>query len=219
LTDREFDAGCELARRWAVATVCVKSVDVERAQERMRESGVAVCAVVGFPHANTPTEVTCFEVARALETGATEIDAVANLARVMSGDWAAVRAQIEAINAETVRRGGQLKVILETGLIRDRETKKRLCEICRDVRVAFVKTSTGFATASGPDGSVMAKGATLEDVKLLVEHSGATCKVKASGGIRTLRDALNYIEVGAARLGTTSTESILAEAARQQALR
>lgn len=219
LTDREFDAGCELAKRWAVATVCVKSVDVRRARERTRDSGVAVCAVVGFPHANAPTEILCYEAARALETGATEIDAVVNLARVMSDDWAAVRAQIEAINAEAVRRGGQLKMILETGLIRDRETKKRLCEICRDAKVAFVKTSTGFATERGPDGSVTVMGATIEDVKLLVEHAGASCKVKASGGIRTLQDALNYIELGAARLGTTSTESILAEAARQQASR
>jgi deoxyribose-phosphate aldolase len=159
LTDLEFDAGCEIARRWAVATVCVKSTDVRRAVERMRGSDVAVCAVVGFPHANAPTEVICLEAARALESGATEIDAVVNLSRVLSEDWGAVRAQIEAINAATVSRGGLAKVILETGLIRDRAKKTKLCAICREESVAFINTSTGFATGRGPDGTVTSLGA------------------------------------------------------------
>jgi len=212
LTDSEFDAGCELAKRWAVAAVCVKSMDVRRAHARMCDSSVAVCAVVGFPHANAPTKVICHEAALALQDGATEIDAVVNTSRVLSADWEAVSAQVGALNDETLRHGGILKVILETGIIPSRETKVRLCAICRDLKVAFVKTSTGFATQLGPNGSLVVMGATIPDVSLLVEHAGATCRVKASGGIRTLDDALTYIRLGAARLGTTSTEQILLEA-------
>ncbi len=214
LTDLEFDAGCELAKRWGVATVCVKSTDVRRAEHRTRSSGVMVCAVVGFPHANAPTEVICIETARALECGATEIDVVVNLARVLSDDWTAVRAQIDAVNTTTVSQGGLLKVIFETGLMRDREKKTRLCSVCRELNVAFVKTSTGFAFGSNAEGTMTSLGATIEDVKLLVEHAGPNCRVKASGGIRSLHDALAHIHAGAARLGTTSTERILLEASR-----
>jgi deoxyribose-phosphate aldolase len=214
LTDSEFDSGCELAKRWGVATVCVKSADVRRAEDRTRGSGVAVCAVVGFPHANAPTEIIGLEAARALGCGATEIDLVVNLARVLSDDWAAVRAQIDTVNTATVGQGGLLKVIFETGLIRDRERKTRLCAVCRELNVAFVKTSTGFAFGRNVEGTMTSLGATIEDVRLLVEHAGPTCRVKASGGIRSLHDALAYIRAGAARLGTTSTERILLEASK-----
>lgn len=212
--DYEFDAGCELAKQWSVASVCVRSMDVAQAMSRMRECDVAVCAVVGFPHGNTLTEITCLEVKRALESGASEIDAVVTLSRVLSGDWAAVRDQIESLNHVTLSFGGCLKVILETGLISEPDQKVRLCEIRRELGVAFVKTSTGFAVGRSPDGSMATLGATMDDVRLLVHHAGPKCRVKASGGIRTARDAISLLSLGAARLGTTSTESILLEASR-----
>lgn len=215
LAERDFDAGCELAMRWDVATVCVKSVDVRRARARLSKSTVAVCAVVGFPHANAPTDILCLEATRALDDGATEIDAVVNLANVLSGYWEAVQSQIEAIQAATSNRGGLLKMIFETGLIRHRDEKVKLCAICRDAGVSFVKTSTGFAIGRNADGGMTTLGATVEDVKLLFEHAAPVCRVKASGGIRTLDDALTYLRAGASRLGSASTEDILVEATRR----
>jgi deoxyribose-phosphate aldolase len=213
-SDYEFDAGCELAKRWSVASVCVKSTDVGRAVPRMVNSGIAVGAVVGFPHANAPTEIIRLEAEQALESGATEIDAVLTLARVLSDDWSAVSSQIESLNSTVVSRRGTLKIIFETGLIPDRARKIRLCEICRKLRVAYVKTSTGFAIGRSADGSMMTVGATMDDVRLLVEHAGPDCRVKASGGIRTFDDAISFLRAGAARLGTASTETILLEASR-----
>ena len=211
LTSIEFDAGCDLAIRYDVATVCVKSADVQRAVIRMQSSGVGVCAVVGFPHANVEIEIMRLEAARALDQGATEIDMVVNLSRMLSDDWSYVREQVTTLNDETHRRGGLLKVIFETGLIRERERKVRLCAICRESKVDFVKTSTGFAYARNADGVMASVGATVEDVKLLSENAGGVCGVKASGGIRSLGDALAFVEAGATRLGTTSTEAILRE--------
>jgi deoxyribose-phosphate aldolase len=211
-SDSDFDAGCDVACEWGVAALCVKSADVVRAKKRTEGSGVAVCAVVGFPHSNAPTDVICYEAKRALESGASEIDAVVSLSRVLSRDWDAVREQIGLLNQTTVQAGGALKVIFETGLIGERDAKVRLCEICRELRVAYVKTSTGFAVGRGADGGMMTLGATLDDVALLVENAGPTCKTKASGGIRRLAEALAFIRVGASRLGTTSTAEILGEA-------
>jgi deoxyribose-phosphate aldolase len=171
-----------------------------------------VCAVVGFPHANTTTEVTCFEIKRAIESGATEIDAVVSLSRVLSGEWGAVREQIALLNQATMQGGGLLKVIFETGLIGDRDVKVRLCQICRELQVAYVKTSTGFAIGRDSDGSMVTLGATDDDVALLVENAGPVCKTKASGGIRCLADTLAFIRLGASRLGTASTAKILIEA-------
>jgi deoxyribose-phosphate aldolase len=213
-TDRQFQAGCELAIRWSVASVCVRSTDVRRAQARVRDSSVAVCAVVGFPHGNAPNEIICLEAQRALECGANEIDAVLTLSHVLSDDWIAVQEQIESLNAIVVGFGGLLKVILETGLIAERDHKIRLCEICRKLGVAYVKTSTGFAIGRDQSGSTVLLGATIDDVGLLVKHAGPTCLVKASGGIRAYRDAIAFLSAGAARLGTASTESILVEASR-----
>lgn len=211
-TDRDFEQGCDVATHWRVAAVCVKSADVAKARFRLEGSDVLTCAVVGFPHANSSTEVVCLEAERALGEGATEIDAVVSLSRVLSEDWVAVERQIEAYNRTVIDRGGILKLIFETGLIRSREHKVRLCQLCREHAVAYVKTSTGFALGTRPDGSLATLGATLEDVSLLREHAAPVCKVKASGGIRTYSDALSFLNAGAARLGTASTDRILREA-------
>jgi deoxyribose-phosphate aldolase len=213
-TDKEFGAGCDLALKWAVAAVCVKSADVPRARLRVASSSVAICAVVGFPHANVALNVVSFEARHALDSGATEIDAVVPLARVLSEDWGAVQEHVAGLNETVIAGGGCLKVIFETGLIGNRAAKVRLCTICRDLGVAYVKTSTGFAIGHRSDGALESRGATLEDVQLLVSHAGPKCRVKASGGIRTLEDAISFLRAGASRLGTASTERILSEASR-----
>lgn len=212
-TDLAFEHGCAVACQWKVGALCVKSCDVQRARARLEIEGgrVAICAVVGFPHANAPTELICLEARRAIEQGATEIDAVLNLSRVLSNDWDAVTRQIESFHHAVVQNGGILKVIFETGLIAETAQKVRLCEICRSVGVAYVKTSTGFAIGKRTDGTVGALGATLDDVRLLARHA-SPCKVKASGGIRTFAEATALLKAGAQRIGTASTEQILTEA-------
>lgn len=213
-SDYDFDLGCEVAKRWKVAAVCVKSADVGRAQARMLGSPVAVCAVAGFPHANVTNEVLCLEVRQSLELGAREIDVVVSMARVLSDDWDAVRRQIELVNAVVAQHDACLKVIFETGLITEQARKVRLCEISKEVGVAFVKTSTGFAFGRSTEAGLVQLGATIEDVRLLVEHASPSCRVKASGGIRTLAEATAFLGAGAARIGTASTDAILREAAR-----
>lgn len=214
LNDYDFDAGCDIAQKWAVASLCVKSADVERARLRLGGSPVAVCAVVGFPHGNVSTEVLGLETRRALESGAGEIDAVVSLSRVLSDDWDAVRRQLDILQAMTIGPSACLKAIFETGLIDQRERKIRLCEICKELGVGFVKTSTGFAYGRNEQGTPVQLGATVEDVRLMVRHAGPVCRVKASGGIRSLTEAAAFLQAGAARLGTASTTTILDEASR-----
>jgi deoxyribose-phosphate aldolase len=209
LLDKDFDAGCDVALKYSVAALCVKSVDVPRAVKRRGSSPVAICAVVGFPHGNAPVKVTAYEAVTAMEAGATEIDVVLSLSRALSGDFAATTDQVVALNGCVTERGGLLKVIFETGLIADAATKIRLCEICKQANVAFVKTSTGFATMKRSDGALQAVGATVADVRLMVEHAGPTCRVKASGGIRTREEVELYLALGATRIGTASTADIL----------
>jgi len=211
LTNREFDAGCDVAVKFGVKAVCVKSADVGRAFNRVSSSSVGVCAVVGFPHGNTRVEVTALEAKLSLDQGATEIDVVVPLSATLSHDFPAVESYVRTLNECVVGQGGILKVIFETGLIVDPALKIKLCEICRNCGVAFVKTSTGFATARGSDGVLRQLGATVDDVQLLVKHARPTCEVKASGGIRTLAEVRRYLELGATRVGTASTAAILAE--------
>jgi deoxyribose-phosphate aldolase len=210
LSEREFEVGCDVALRYSVAALCVKSADVQRAEKRLRGSPVAVCAVVGFPHGNAPVKVTAYESTVAMEEGATEIDAVINVSRVLAQDFEFVTEQIATLNATVTDRGGLLKVIFETGLIGDPLLKVRLCEICKTVKVAFVKTSTGFATEKLADGTLRPLGATEQDVRLLVEHAAPICQVKASGGIRTREAVERFLALGATRIGTASTADILA---------
>jgi deoxyribose-phosphate aldolase len=209
LVARDFDAGCDVALKYSVVALCVKSVDVARAVRRVSGSSVAVCAVVGFPHGNSPLKVTAFEAVTAMDEDAIEIDAVVNLSRVLSSDLGFVTEQITTLNAAVTSRGGLLKMIFETGLITDRAVKIQLCEICKTAKVAFVKTSTGFATEKRADGSMRSLGATISDVKLLVENARPICQVKASGGIRTREEAEQFIALGATRIGTASTADIL----------
>jgi deoxyribose-phosphate aldolase len=141
--------------------------------------------------------------------GATEIDAVVPLSRVLSGDFEAATDFALSLNESVTSRRGILKLIFETGLIADTAAKIQLCEICKQAGVAFVKTSTGFATEKRSDGSLQTLGATPADVRLLVEHAVPICRVKASGGIRTRAEAIGFLELGASRIGTGATAEIL----------
>jgi deoxyribose-phosphate aldolase len=211
LTDAELRAGCELARRYRVASVCVKPYAVKLAAEALRGSGVAVGTVIGFPHGGNTTEVKLFETAQACRDGAREIDMVINIGKALGGDWTYVEHELREIAQEAHRHGALLKVIFETDFLSDDVAKVRLCEICDRVEADFVKTSTGFGFVRRPDGTFQTTGATAHDLALMRSHTSPKIQVKASGGVRDLEGLMAARELGATRCGTSATAPILDE--------
>jgi len=217
MTDAEMRAGCELARKYEVASVCIKPYAVRLAVEMLRGSRVAVGTVIGFPHGSSATEIKRAETALACQDGAVEIDMVINVGRALGGDWAFVEEELRVINDETHRHGALLKVILETDFLPDDATKIRLCGICDRVGVDFVKTSTGFGFVPQSDGQYNYRGATAHDLALLRAHTSPKVQVKASGGIRNLDALVAARDLGATRCGTSATARILDEFHRRSA--
>ena len=145
MTDEQIRAGCRVARDFDVASVCVKPYSVPEATELLAGSDVLVCAVAGFPHGNSHTDLKIAEAERSIREGATEIDVVVNVGKVLGGQWNDVSSEIHAVNVTCVERGARLKVIFENDYLEDSQII-RLCEICSEHKVAFVKTSTGCLT-------------------------------------------------------------------------
>lgn len=211
MTDAQLDAGCELAARYNVATVCVKPYYVPRAAELLAGTDVLVCSVIGFPHGNSHTAIKVEEAERAMAEGAKEIDMVANAGRVLGGDFAYVAADIRAVNETCVARGAILKVIFENDYLED-EHVVALCKICSEIGVAFVKTSTGYGFIKQANGDYNYQGATDHDLKLMRANCPDTVQIKAAGGVRTLDDMLKVRSLGVTRIGATATETMLQEA-------
>lgn len=214
LTDAEVERGARMAARCGVASVCVKPCQVSRVRSSLEGCPVAVGAVVGFPHGGSCVETKVAEAERALDDGASEIDAVINVGKVLSENWDYLEREIRALNLAVTSKAGLLKIIFETAYLEDRH-KVELCRIASTCGVAFVKTSTGFDFVEQPDGSSRTCGATDHDVELMVQSVSGGVKVKASGGVRTLDDVLRLSRLGAARIGTSATEGILEEARRR----
>ncbi|MBO3800441.1 MAG: deoxyribose-phosphate aldolase [Candidatus Brockarchaeota archaeon] len=214
LTDEDLKAGCLLARRYDVAAVCIKPYAVKLAKEILSGTSVAVCTVVGFPHGSSTTDIKVEEARKACEDGATEIDFVVNIGKVLSRDWDYVSREIKMVNDTVVERGAIVKVIFENDYLTD-EFKIKLCHICNQHRVAFVKTSTGYGFVKQPDGTYMYKGAVERDVILMRKECIPEIQIKVAGRIRTLDDLLKFKALGATRIGTTATEAILEEAKRR----
>lgn len=211
LTDDDLVAGCRLAARYRVASVCIKPYAVKLAKKYLKGSGVAVGAVVGFPHGGSATAIKRLETQAACRDGATEIDMVVNIGKVLSGDWAYVKKDIQAVVQEAHRRGAIVKVIFENDFIPDDKIKKKLCLICARVKADFVKTSTGYGFVKGPDGRYGYLGATDRDLELMVKHSPPSVQVKAAGGIRELNDLIRCRDFGVTRVGATATAAMLEE--------
>jgi deoxyribose-phosphate aldolase len=207
-TDDDVRSACIMCAELGVASVCVKPSHVLLAAECLRGSTVRVGTVIGFPHGGTSTEAKIAETQAACGLGAQEVDMVVNLGKVLSADWPYVERDIRAVVDQARREGAITKVIFETGLLPADETKIRLCQISESAGAAFVKTSTGFGFVKRSDGAMVATGATEHDVRLMREHSGPAVQVKASGGIRSYDDACRFVELGAARLGTSATREI-----------
>ncbi|MCS6864370.1 MAG: deoxyribose-phosphate aldolase [Gemmataceae bacterium] len=203
LTDADLERGCLLAREWNVASVCIKPYAVRLAAKLLAGSSVQASTVVGFPHGGHLTAVKVFEAERAMDDGATELDMVVNIGKVLSGEWNYVAHDIAAVVEAAHARNAKVKVIFENAYLKD-EHKKELCRICGEVRADWVKTSTGYAES----------GATLEDLKLMREHSPAWVQVKAAGGVRTFQRLMEVRALGVTRVGATATQAILDEARR-----
>lgn len=207
LTLDDLEKGCRLAVDYDVASVCIVPHSLRRCAEILRGSTVVPSTTLGFPHGGHATSTKVAEARQALADGGIELDMVSNISRVLSGDWDYVRADIQAVADVTHAGGGKLKVIFENCYLRD-EQKIRLCEICTEVGVDWVKTSTGFGTS----------GATPEDLALMVKHVRPPVQVKAAGGVRDLDGLLNVRTIGVTRVGARSTKEILDEARRRLGL-
>lgn len=214
MTDEQVHAGLELARRCECATACVKPYSVPLAAKVLAGSGVGVCAVVGFPHGNSHTEIKVLEAERAIAEGAAEIDVVVNVGKVLGGAWDEVERELDQVNRACVSRGAILKVIFENDYLQD-DHIVRLCQVCTALGVAFVKTSTGYGFVKQAGGDYAYRGATDAHLVLMRRHSGPAVQIKAAGGVRTLDDLLRVRSFGVTRIGATATEAILLEAVRR----
>ncbi|KAJ6441049.1 deoxyribose-phosphate aldolase [Purpureocillium lavendulum] len=211
LTDADIAAGLALARAAGCASACVPPYAVPAAATALAGSPVAVCAVVGFPHGTASNAAKLAEADAALRDGASEVDAVVNVGKVLGGAWPYVEHEVEALNRLVTSRGARLKVIFENDYLAD-EHIVRLCEICTRLGVAFVKTSTGYGFVKQPNGMYSYKGATVPHLKLMREHCGPDVQIKAAGGVRTLDELLYVMSLGVTRVGATATQAILDEA-------
>lgn len=211
MTDDEILSGLDVAKRYAVATACVKPYAIPMAQKALAGSGVGICPVIGFPHGNSSVEIKVLEAENAATTGGNEIDMVINIGKALGGDWDYVTDEIRRVNEAVIKHGAILKVVFENDYLKD-EHIIRLCEICRSIPVAFVKTSTGYGFVKQSNGQYAYKGATIPHLKLMREHVGSEVQIKAAGGVRTLDDLLMVRSLGVTRVGATATVAILEEA-------
>lgn len=214
LTDADLAKECEIAKKYHVASVCVKPYAVGQAVQLMKGSDVLVGCVIGFPHGNSSTEVKVFETKKALDDGAVEIDMVVNIGKVLGGDWDYIEKELSEIVNLTRENRAVLKVIFENDYLED-EHIIQLCRICNKVRVDYVKTSSGFGFVKGQDGKYSYRGATPEHLELMRKYSDPGIKIKAAGGVRTLDGLLEVKELGCSRCGATATVTILEEAKKR----
>lgn len=195
-TQQQIEQLCTEAAQYHFASVCVNPYYVEEASRLLAESDVQVCTVVGFPLGVTTTATKVAETRDAVEKGADEIDMVLTIGALLDGNDSYVQEDIAAV--VKAADGRLVKVILETCLLNE-EQLVRACQLVQQAGAHFVKTSTGFNKG----------GALVEDVKLMRQTVGDTLGVKASGGIRDRETALQMIEAGATRIGTSNGVNLL----------
>ncbi len=189
---------CDEGMEYGVASVCIPSAFVARAKE-YTHGALPICTVIGFPNGYSTTAAKCFEASDAIRNGADEVDMVISIGALKAGEDSLVEEEIRAVKAAVGDR--ILKVIIETCLLTEKE-KIRASGIVTRAGADFIKTSTGFSTG----------GATREDVALLRTHVGPEVKVKAAGGISTLADAVDFLALGADRLGSSRLVALAREA-------
>lgn len=198
----DIEAGCALALKYDVATVCIRPMDVALTAKLLAGSNVLVATVIGFPHGTTTTATKVFESVDAIRNGAVELDMVLNISALLSGDYQLVEDDIRAVvnAAKAELASASIKVIFETAYLTP-ELIVKACQLTEAAGADYVKTSTGFAAA----------GATLENVKLMKATVGDRLKVKSSGGVKTLDQLLDYLDAGVSRSGCSATQQVLEE--------
>lgn len=216
-TDKDIIDGCELSKKYNVATVCVKPYCISMVKELLSGSDVGVCAVIAFPHGNSATSIKVKEAKAAVLAGGSEIDMVVNTGKVLSAGWDYVSEEIKAINDVVITNKAILKVIFENDYLHD-EHIIRLCDICSENQVAFVKTSSGYGFVKQDNDMYSYKGATDHHLALMRKHSSTSVQIKAAGGIRTLDDLLRVRKIGVTRIGATATKTIM-ETAKQRGIK
>ncbi len=188
-TWQEIKAICDDGIKYNTASVCIPASYVRQAKEYVNDK-LAICTVIGFPNGYSTTESKVFETADAIGNGADEIDMVINIGMLKDKRYDDILNEINAIKKAC--NGKVLKVIIETCLLTDDE-KIKMCRIVSESGADYIKTSTGFSTA----------GATFDDIKLFAEHVEPHVRIKAAGGISSIKDAEQFISLGASRLGTS----------------
>jgi deoxyribose-phosphate aldolase len=204
LSTEQLDVGCQLAVDYSVASVCILPYYVRRSVELLEGSSVRPSTTVGFPHGGHTSAVKLSEAEKAIADGALELDAVVNISQVLSEHWDYVKTEIRELVEVTHQAERKIKIIFENCYL-NTEQKIRLCEICGDVGVDWVKTSTGYGTG----------GATLEDLRLMRLYSPSEVQVKAAGGVRDLDKLLEVRALGVTRVGASATQPILDECRRR----
>ncbi|MBE6103743.1 MAG: deoxyribose-phosphate aldolase [Erysipelotrichaceae bacterium] len=199
-TDADMKKLCDEAVRYGFAMVAINSGQSRRCSEYLRGTGIHTGAAIGFPLGQQSIETKVFETEDSIRNGANEIDYVINITELKEKNYEYVEEEMRRIVETCHRCDITCKVIFENCYLTDEE-KLKMCEIALKVRPDYIKTSTGFGTS----------GATLEDVGLMKKAVGDMIKVKAAGGIRTLDDALAYVEAGAERIGTSAGVKIIEE--------
>lgn len=187
---------CEEAITYNFKTVCVNPYYISLAKDILKDTSVEVCTVIGFPLGMNSKETKVYEAIDAVSKGADEIDMVINIGALKDKEYDYVKSEIEEIRDSI--SGKTLKVIIETCYLTEEEIIK-MTEICNNTFVNFIKTSTGFGT----------RGASLDDIKIMNEYKNETLEIKASGGIKDYNTALEMLEAGATRLGTSSGVKIM----------
>ena len=196
-TISEIETLCKEAVEYDFYSVCVNSCYVATAKNFLAGTDIKVCSVVGFPLGAMSAKAKYFETGEALSDGADEIDMVLNVGLLKSGEVNKALDEIISLK-RCVGENRVLKVILETCYLTDEE-KRLACRMALDAKADFVKTSTGFGSG----------GATLADVKLMKECVQDKAKIKASGGIRDYETAMQYVNLGVQRIGTSNGIAIL----------
>ncbi len=192
--------GCYLAVEYDVASVCIMPYALPQCVEILKDSTVKASTTIGFPHGGHTTAVKLAETEQALKDGGEELDMVINISMALSGDWDYIQNEIDLLTQATHDQGQKIKVIFENSYLND-DQKIRLCEICGEIGVDWVKTSTGYGSG----------GATHEDLILMRKHSPDHVEVKAAGGVRDLDALLKVRELGVSRCGASRTQEMLDE--------
>ncbi|KAM0265520.1 hypothetical protein ACHAPA_007671 [Fusarium lateritium] len=214
MTDADILHGLAISKKYSVATACIKPYLIPLAKKELVGSDVLICPVIGFPHGNSMTAVKVYEADVAAAAGGQEIDMVINVGKAIGGDWDYVANEIRQINHVVVTHGAILKVIFENDYLTENHIA-RLCKICSDIGVGFVKTSTGYGFVKQPNGLYSYKGATVPHLKLMRAETKQEVQVKAAGGVRTLDDLLHVMSLGVTRIGATATVAIMEEAVKR----